>query len=174
MQLAVTPDCAGYYLASIFHGRECSLKLSVVIVLWGVYRFTTKQAISSVLFVLCNTMISFHSLAILVRNDYSLPPMLLTSDESVCVVMEPYLSLNCLDFKLCSVERSLNIISSLIFQPSKISWYMDRARLDERVQLSQDVGWESLDNGLLFVENIHCEPRTPSQAAHWSLSLSSE
>ena len=62
VQLAVTPDCAGYYLASIFHGRECSLKLSVVIVLWGVYRFTTEQAIFSVLFVLRNTIISFHSL----------------------------------------------------------------------------------------------------------------
>lgn len=43
---------------------------------------------------------------------------------------------------------------------------MDRARLDERVQLSQDVGSESPDNALLFVENTHCQP---SQAAQCSL-----
>ena len=36
---------------------------------------------------------------------------------------------------------------------------MDRARLDERVQLSQDVGSESPDNALLFVENTHCQPQ---------------
>ena len=83
VQLAVTPDCAGYYLASIFHGRECSLKLSVVIVLWGVYRFTTEQAIFSVLFVLRNTIISFHSLQhfTLVTTCDSLSPGLLVTSE---------------------------------------------------------------------------------------------
>ena len=83
--------------------------------------------------------------------------------------LSPILSLNCLDLELCSVERSLNIISSLIFQPSKISWYMD---LDQ-------AGWKgsTVPRCRLWVSGQWApvcwkhplSASAPSQAAHWSL-----